>query len=132
MLVHLSWQSLAANAAQTSINRALRVFILPDVFVLGPRKRGKQARVHIKSRPNRPQVHTSHVSLQSLVGCAGKSARICTGSARSLDSCCVLFGCLALRDDEVHVGVDSEADDFLVERLTQTTWLEVEAKEGLQ
>ena len=43
----------------------------------------------------------------------------------------MLFGCQALGDDEVHVGVDSEADDFLVERFRQTVWLEVESKEGL-
>lgn len=73
----------------------------------------------------------SHVSLQSLVGCARESAGICTGSARSLYGCCVLFGCFALRDDKVHVCVDCEADDFLVERLGQTTGLEVEAEESL-
>lgn len=73
----------------------------------------------------------SHVSLQSLVGCAGKSAGICTGSARSLYGCCVLLGCLALRDDEVHVGVNSEADDLFVERLRQAAGLKVEAEESL-
>lgn len=77
------------------------------------------------------EAFVSHVSLKSLVGCARESAGICTGSARSLHGCCMLFGCFALRDDKVHVCVDCEADDFLVERLGQTAWLEVEAEESL-
>jgi hypothetical protein len=43
----------------------------------------------------------------------------------------VLFGRLALCDDEVHVCVDSEADHFLVERLGQTAGLKVETEEDL-
>ena len=43
----------------------------------------------------------------------------------------MLFGCLALGDGEVHVGVDGEADDFLVERFGQAAGLEVESKECL-
>lgn len=38
---------------------------------------------------------------------------------------------LALRDEEIHVSVDGEADDFLVEGLGKTARLEVEAKECL-
>ena len=42
-----------------------------------------------------------------------------------------MFGCQAFGDDEVHVCVDGEADDFLVERFRQAAWLEVESKECL-
>ena len=44
----------------------------------------------------------------------------------------MLLGRLALCDDEVHVCVDGEANDFLVERLGQTAGLEVETEKGLQ
>jgi hypothetical protein len=44
----------------------------------------------------------------------------------------LLFGCQALGDDEVHVGVDGEADDFLVERFCQAAGLEVESEERLE
>ena len=43
----------------------------------------------------------------------------------------MLFGGHALGDDEVHVGVDGKADDFLVERFRQAAWLEVESEECL-
>jgi hypothetical protein len=44
----------------------------------------------------------------------------------------LLLDGLALCDDEVHVSVDGEANDFLVERLRQTAGLEVEAEESLR
>jgi hypothetical protein len=53
-------------------------------------------------------------------------------STRCLSGCCLLLDGLALCDDEVHVSVDGEANDFLVERLRQTAGLEVEAEESLR
>jgi hypothetical protein len=73
-------------------------------------------------------------SSQDLTSCivrAWESASICIGSTCSLCGCCLLLGRLALCDDEVHVCVDGEADDFLVERFGQAAGLEVEADEGL-
>jgi hypothetical protein len=71
-------------------------------------------------------------TVQSRIVRARQSTCIIFGSALALGFSCLLFGRLALCNDEVHVCVDGEADDFLVERLGQTAGLKVETEKGLQ
>jgi hypothetical protein len=81
----------------------------------------------LKSKNRRARVY-----IHSFVVRAWKSASICISFAHSLDGGDLLFGCQAFGDDEVHVCVNGEADDFLVERFCQTAGLEVESEEGLR
>lgn len=69
---------------------------------------------------------------QSGVEGARKGAGICGCASHGLSVDGLLFGSLALCDEEIHVGVHSEADDFLVERFGQAAGLEVEAEECLE
>lgn len=60
-----------------------------------------------------------------------ESAGVDFGTTSSLCGQCLLLGGLAFRNDEVHVCVDGETDDFLVERLGEAAGLKIEAEQSL-
>jgi hypothetical protein len=93
-------------------------------------KKKASGELHFVIRSLRKCVRATTVEPSCIV-CAWESASICIGSTCSLYSCCLLLGGLAVCDDEVHVCVDGEADDFLVERFGEAAGLEVEAEERL-